>query len=44
MFGLTDAQAKQFLKKTTTVRLNISGSAQYVDEASMNLGLRIVGD
>lgn len=44
LFGLTDAQAKQFFKKTTTVRMNISGSAQYVDEASLILGLRIVGD
>ncbi|MEO6103083.1 MAG: hypothetical protein ABIP44_05525 [Pseudoxanthomonas sp.] len=44
LFGLTDSQAKQFFKKTTTVRMNISGSAQYVDEAGMNMGLRIVGD
>lgn len=43
-FGLTEAQAKQFFKKTTTVRMNISGSAQYVDEASLILGLRIIGD
>ncbi|HYM85430.1 MAG TPA: hypothetical protein VET30_01710, partial [Pseudoxanthomonas sp.] len=43
-FGLTEAQAKQFFKKKTTVRMNISGQAQYVDEASLILGLRIVGD
>lgn len=44
MYGLTDTQAKQFFKKKTTVRMNISGQAQYVDEASLVLGLRIVGD
>ena len=43
-FGLTETQAKQFFKKKTTVRMNISGSAQYVQEASVILGLRIVGD
>ena len=43
-FGLTDAQAKQFFKKPTTVRLNVSGNVQYVDDASLIFGLRIVGD
>ncbi len=43
-YGLTDAQARQFFKKQTTVRMNLSGSATYVDEASLILGLRIVGD
>ena len=43
-YGLTDAQVKQFFKKKTTVRMNVSGSAQYVEEASLILGLRIVGD
>jgi hypothetical protein len=43
-WGLSDAQAKEFFKHKTTLRLNIDGSAQYVDSASMYFGLRIVGD
>lgn len=43
-YGLSEAQAKEFFKKETTVRLNISGTAQYVDNASLYYGLRIVGD
>ena len=43
-FGLSEAQARQFFRKKTTIRLNVSGFAQYVDEASLVLGLRIVGD
>jgi hypothetical protein len=43
-YGLTEAQAKAFFKKETTVRMNISGSARYVQYASMIFGLRIVGD
>lgn len=43
-YGLTDAQAKDFFKKPTTVRLNLSGSAQYVDGASLYFGFRIIGD
>lgn len=42
--GLTDQQAKEFFKKPTVVRLNISGSAQYVGDAQLYFGLRIVGD
>ncbi len=44
-YGLTEAQAKEFFKKETTVRLNIqNGSAQHVSFASLVFGLRIVGD
>ncbi len=43
-FGLSAAQAKEFFKQPTTLRLNIDGSAQYVDFASLYFGLRIVGD
>lgn len=43
-YGLTDAQAKDFFKKPTTVRLNLSGSAQYVANAQLYFGLRIIGD
>lgn len=44
LYGLSDAQAKEFFKQPTTVRLNLSGSAQYVSHASLYFGLRIVGD
>lgn len=43
-YGLTDAQAKQFFKKPITVRMNISGNAQYVGDARLTFGFRIVGD
>lgn len=43
-YGLTEAQAKAFFKKPTTIRLNVSGSAQNIAFASMVFGLRIVGD
>lgn len=43
-YGLTEAQAKQFFKKPITVRMNISGEVQYVGNASLIFGLRIVGD
>lgn len=43
-YGLTEPQAREFFKQPTTVRLNVSGSAQYVDNASLIFGLRIVGD
>jgi hypothetical protein len=43
-YGLTDAQATQFFKKPTMVRLNVSGSTQFIDSAGMIFGLRIVGD
>ncbi|MGH8076006.1 MAG: hypothetical protein ACREPE_01600 [Lysobacter sp.] len=44
MYGLTAAQAREFFQKPTTVRLNISGSAQHVDSAQLYFGFRIVGD
>ncbi len=43
-YGLTEAQAKEFFKKPTTIRLNVTGSARYIDFAGMTFGLRIVGD
>lgn len=43
-YGLSDAQARQFFKKPTTLRLNVQGSAQFVGDASLYFGLRIVGD
>jgi hypothetical protein len=43
-FGLTEAQAKEFFKQPTTVRMNISGTAQYIGNANMGFGFRIVGD
>lgn len=43
-YGLSDAQIKEFFKKPTTVRMNISGNAQYVESASLYFGLRIIGD
>ncbi len=44
MYGLTAAQADEFFKQPTTVRLNVSGSAQHVANASLYFGFRIVGD
>lgn len=43
-FGLTPAQAREFFKRKTTVRLNVSGSARYVSDANLIFGLRIIGD
>ncbi len=44
-YGLSEAQARTFFRKKTTVRMNlVGGSAQYVDSASLVFGLRIVGD
>jgi len=43
-YGLSDAQARQFFRKPTTLRLNIHGSAQFVGDASLYFGLRVVGD
>lgn len=44
-YGLTDAQAKEFFKKRTTVRMNlVAGQAQYVSNASLIFGFRIIGD
>jgi hypothetical protein len=43
-YGLTEAQAKEFFKQPTTIRLNVTGSAQNVGFASMVFGLRVMGD
>ncbi|GAB2508126.1 hypothetical protein [Lysobacter humi (ex Lee et al. 2017)] len=43
-YGLTPAQADEFFRQPTTVRLNVRGSAQYVGFASLVFGLRIIGD
>lgn len=43
-YGLSEAQARQFFRKPTTLRLNVEGSAQFVGDASLYFGLRIVGD
>ena len=43
-YGLTPAQADDFFASPTTVRLNVTGSVQYVDTASFVFGLRVVGD
>lgn len=43
-FGLTESQAKEFFKQPTTVRMNITGNAQYVQNASLIYGFRIIGD
>lgn len=43
-YGLTPAQADDFFASPTTVRLNVSGSVQYVSTASFVFGLRVMGD
>jgi hypothetical protein len=43
-YGLSEQQAKEFFKHDMTLRLNVSGSAQYVDSATLYFGLRLVGD
>ncbi len=43
-FGLSDSQAKDFFKKPTIVHLNLHGSSQYVTDASLYFGFRIIGD
>jgi len=43
-YGFTDDQARDFFKQPMTLRLNVSGSAQYVDCAALYFGWRIVGD
>ncbi|WP_027079736.1 hypothetical protein [Luteimonas mephitis] len=44
MYGLTEAQAREVFRKPMTIRLDVSGSARYIPEASLTFGLRIVGD
>lgn len=43
-YGLTESQASEFFRRDTVIRLNVRGSARYVQAASLNFGLRIVGD
>ena len=43
-YGLSEDLAKQVFKKPITIRLNVSGTVQYVDSGSLIFGLRIVGD
>lgn len=44
-YGLSNAQAREFFRKKTTVRMNlVGGSAQYMSDASLIFGLRVVGD
>lgn len=43
-YGLSEAQAREFFKRETMVRMNIRGNAQYVQDASLIFGFRIVGD
>ncbi|KAF1714955.1 hypothetical protein CSC74_15065 [Pseudoxanthomonas yeongjuensis] len=43
-YGLTETQAEQVFRKPMTIRLDVSGSARYIPEASLTFGLRIVGD
>jgi hypothetical protein len=44
LFGLSDAQAKDFFKQPMTLKLNVDGNAQYVDSATLYFGWRLVGD
>jgi len=44
LYGLSDAQARDFFRHTMTLRLNVDGNAQYVDSATLYFGWRIVGD
>lgn len=45
VYGLSEAQARQFFRKRTTVRMGLRGGfAQHVESASLVFGLRIVGD
>lgn len=43
-YGLSEAKANEFFRKTTTIRMNVSGQAQNVGFASLVFGLRVVGD
>lgn len=43
-YGLTEAQADEFFKQPTVVRMNIQGTATNLAYAQMVFGLRIVGD
>jgi len=43
-YGLTQAQANSFFASPTTLRLNVGGSARFVDSATFTLGIRLLGD
>ena len=43
-YGLTQTQANSFFANPTTLRLNVSGSARFVDSATFTLGIRLLGD
>jgi hypothetical protein len=43
-YGLSEAQADEFFKQPTVVRMNIQGAATNLAYAQMVFGLRIVGD
>lgn len=44
LYGLTDAQARDFFRQQMTLRLNVDGRAQYIDFATLYFGWRLVGD
>jgi len=43
-YGLTDAQAKEFFKKDTTLHFGLRGNLALVDNGYVTYGLRVVGD
>ena len=43
-YGLTPAQAKQFFNKPITIHVDIGGTAQMIESASIYFGTRFVGD
>lgn len=43
-YGLSETQADDFFASPTTIRLNVSGSTQYIGNASFVFALRVVGD
>ena len=43
-YGLSEAQARRFFRRETTIRLGLSGQARLVENASINIGSRFAGD
>ena len=43
-YGLSDAQARDFFRQPMTLRLNVDGTATFVDFATLYFGWRITGD
>jgi hypothetical protein len=43
-YGLSPAQATEFFRQPTTIRMNVSGQAQFVSDATLYFGLRVLGD